>query len=335
MPQPTVRGFSSALDASLRRLDECRADLAKAWLLRVLERAPLEDIQRIPTDRVARELPDVIGSVVRAVAEGGEAAAHRLEGVARRIAAIAGREHPAPSELVADIAALQAVLLGALGRELEGADTEAFADGAVRLAGVFGGIQAAAADELVRERSRELEWLANTDALTGLYNVRYLKQQLAHLVGIQQRYGDSFALLLLDINGLKRINDAHGHAAGDRILVGVSAAIRETVRTIDTPVRMGGDEFCVLAPHQTASGGKILAYRIGAAVEQIDCPGNSQIGVAIGVVSCPQHGVDPEQLLELADSAMYRAKASGERVAVGSPSDLALPGDDAEAGSRR
>ncbi|MGH3373348.1 MAG: GGDEF domain-containing protein, partial [Actinoallomurus sp.] len=82
--------------------------------------------------------------------------------------------------------------------------------------------------------------------------------------------------------------------------------------------RMGGDEFCVLAPHQTASGGKILAYRVGAAVEEIETPDKSKVGVSIGVAACPQHGTDPELLLEMSDAAMYRAKASGERVEVAS-----------------
>ncbi|HEX8855678.1 MAG TPA: GGDEF domain-containing protein [Thermoleophilaceae bacterium] len=304
----------------------------------MLERAPLDEIQRIPTDRVVRELPELITGILTVVAEGsnssGDEFTARSQAVAERIAALSGREHPAPYDLARDIAALQSVMIGALGRELREEDGGAFVDIAERLATVFGAIQAAAADELVRERSRELEWLANTDALTGLYNIRYLKQQMQQLIGVQQRYGHAFAVLLLDINGLKRINDAHGHAAGDRMLVGAAAAIRATVRTIDTVVRMGGDEFCVLAPHQTASGAKILAYRIGAAVEQIENDGGIQIGVSIGVVSCPQHGTDPDRLLELADAAMYHAKASGERVAVGSPTDVPAPGDETSAETR-
>ncbi|MFL5826875.1 MAG: GGDEF domain-containing protein [Thermoleophilaceae bacterium] len=304
----------------------------------MLERAPLDEIQRIPTDRVVRELPDLISGILAAVSagsnSGGEEVATRSQDVAGRIASLSGREHPAPYDLARDIAALQSVMIGSLGREMREDGGASFVDVAERLATVFGAIQAAAADELVRERSRELEWLANTDALTGLYNVRFLQQQLLQLVAVQQRYGDAFAVLLLDINGLKRINDAHGHAAGDRMLVGVAAAIRATVRTIDTTVRMGGDEFCVLAPHQTASGAKILAYRIGAGVEQIENDGGIQIGVSIGVVSCPQHGSDPDRLLELADAAMYRAKASGERVAVGSPTDLPTAGDETNAGTQ-
>src|SRR3954471_6824653 len=321
VPDPPVRRLHAVLDAPLSRLEQSRDELAKAWLLRVLERAPLSDIERIPTERIVRELPDLISDIVRAVARSaagspGDVLSTDAQERASRLASLSGRDLHAPADLARDIAALHSVMIGALGKELQGEEARVLVDAADRFATVFGAIQAAAAEELVRERSRELEWLANTDALTGLYNLRYLQAQIRHLVGIQQRYGHAFAVLVLDINGLKRINDAHGHASGDRMLMGVAAAIRATVRTIDTPVRMGGDEFCVLAPHQTASGGKILAYRVGAAVEQIETPDKSPVSVSIGVAACPQHGSDPELLLEMADAAMYRAKASGERVEV-------------------
>jgi diguanylate cyclase (GGDEF)-like protein len=335
VPDPPVRRLHAVLDAPLTRLEQSRDELAKAWLLRVLERAPLSDIERIPTERIVRELPDLISDIVRAVARSAAGSPVDLltadaEERASRLASLSGRDAHAPADLARDIAALHSVMIAALGRELQDEEARVLVDAAERFATVFGAIQAAAAEELVRERSRELEWLANTDALTGLYNLRYLQQHIRHLVGIQERYGHSFAALVLDINGLKRINDAHGHAAGDRMLMGVAAAIRATVRTIDTPVRMGGDEFCVLAPHQTASGGKILAYRLGASVEQIETPDKSAVGVSIGVVACPHHGTDPDRLLELADAAMYRAKASGERVEVGS-----VEGEDAETGDAR
>src|SRR3954452_5336484 len=339
VPDPPVRRLHAVLDAPLSRLEQSRDELAKAWLLRVLERAPLSDIERIPTERIVRELPDLISDIVRAVARSaagspGDVLSTDAQERASRLARLSGRDLHAPADLARDIAALHSVMIGALGKELQGEEPPVLVDAAERFASVFGAIQAAAAEELVRERSRELEWLAHTDALTGLYNLRYLQQHIRHLVGIQQRYGHAFAVLVLDINGLKRINDAHGHAAGDRMLVGVAGAIRATVRTIDTTVRMGGDEFCVLAPHQTASGAKILAYRIGAAVEQIENDGGIQIGVSIGVVSSPQHGSDPDRLLELADAAMYRAKAAGERVSVGGPTDVPTAGGESSAETR-
>jgi len=319
--ETTVPRLSTVLDAPLARLDESREELTKAWLLRVVERASLEEIERIPTDRIARELPELIGEIVGLLAQdgadSGAADGDQQQRRATRFAGLRGSDDLSPSELSLDIAALQSVMIAALGRELRDVDQRIVVDAVERLTSVFGGIQAAAVEELLHSRSRELEWLANTDALTGLYNVRYLQQHIRHLLGVQKRYGHPFAVVLLDIDGLKRINDSYGHAAGDAALVGVAEAVRSAIRTIDTPIRMGGDEFCVLAPDQTASRAKVLADRLAAAVEQVESPDGSTVGISIGVVSCPQHACEPNRLIELADAAMYRAKASGKRVVLG------------------
>ena len=142
-----------------------------------------------------------------------------------------------------------------------------FAETAERLAEVAGNIQAAAAEELVVARSRELESLANTDPLTGLHNLRYLQSQIRQLLGVYKRYELPFAVLLLDIDGLKRVNDAHGHQAGDRVLMQVAMSLRRSIRTVDTAARLGGDEFCVLAPNQQAKAAEVLAERLATAVE--------------------------------------------------------------------
>ena len=320
MPDQPVR-LSTELDARLARLEDHREDLAKAWLLRLLERAPLDEIERLPTDRIARDLPELISDIVRGIGRAGEHAEAELEAPeyerASRFADFRGDNGVNPVFLARDVAALQTVLLSALSRELRDVEPPLFLYAVERLTAVLGAVQAAALEALLTNRSRELESLANTDPLTGLYNLRYLEQQLGRLLGMQKRYGHPFSLLLLDLDGLKRINDAHGHAAGDRALTGVAGALRETVRTVDTPARLGGDEFCVLAPHQTASRAEILADRVAAAVDTIRGPEGTSVAISIGVVSCPQHAVDRDRLLELADRAMYRAKASGQRVAVG------------------
>jgi diguanylate cyclase (GGDEF)-like protein len=103
------------------------------------------------------------------------------------------------------------------------------------------------------------------------------------------------------------------------MLVGIADALRETIRTVDVPVRMGGDEFCILAPYQTASRAKVLGDRLSEAIERVSGPSGTPVGISIGVVSCPQHAVDAERLLDLADGAMYRAKAAGSRVVVCEP----------------
>ncbi len=329
MPDRQVRHSPQALDAPLSRLAGAPDELVKAWLLRLVERASLQEIERLPTDRMARELPEIVaallGSLQSTHASNGALRAVATEQAARMADFRAGPTHGGgPSELARDVAALHSVVLGALGRELGSREPETVVAAAERLAELFGALQAAAVEELVRDRSRELEWLANTDALTGLYNVRYLRQHLRHLVGVQGRYGHPFAVLLLDVDGLKRVNDAHGHAAGDELLIAVAAAMRETVRSIDTPVRMGGDEFCVLAPHQTASRARQLGERLAVAAERHETPTGSPVALSIGVVSCPQHSVDPERLLALADEAMYRAKSAGTGVSVGEPDATAV-----------
>ena len=334
-----VRRLRPVLDAPLTRLEEQRDELTKTWLLRVVEESSLEEIERLPMARIVRELPELIGDIVRAVGEGhGRRPGLEPEGreyrCASQLTGLRGREAPEPTELVMDIAALESVMIDALGRELPDAESRALLKIVNRLVTSFAAVQAAAVGELVKARSAELESLANTDALTGLYNVRYMHQHLHHLLGLQGRYGHPFALLVLDIDGLKRINDAFGHAVGDRALVGVAAAVRDTIRSIDTPVRMGGDEFCVLAPDQTALRGRVLGERMSSAVSRVAQLEGASVSVSVGVVSCPEHGVEAERLLELADEAMYRAKASGERVAVAVPDASSGRPDNGLSGSR-
>jgi diguanylate cyclase (GGDEF)-like protein len=306
------------LDAPIERLEETRGELAKTWLLHVVEQSSLEEIERLPTPRIARELPELIGEIARA-AGGERAGGGAARGVewAKRLAELTGRGGNIDSQLIRDVAGLQSVMVTALHQQLRSLDPVATLRAVERLTDLFSSLQADAVEEVLRQRTRELEWLGTTDELTGLHNARYLHQHMHHLVGVQRRYGHPFALLLIDIDGLKRINDAYGQAAGDRTLVDVATALGEAIRAVDTPIRMSDDEFCILLPQQTSARALTLAERLAAAVEAVEGPGSQTLGVAVGVVSCPQHATEVDQLLEMADSAMYRAKAAGERVAVG------------------
>ena len=310
----------TAIRGPLARLDRSRDELAKAWLVRVIERASLDEIRDLPTDRIARELPELISDVVGAVGSDGadhfQLTAEQRERAAALALLRSGRD-ASPAELARDLASLQAVLIKALREELQ-TDPPGFADAVERLADACGAIQAAALEELVRSRSRELESQANTDALTGLYNLRYLQRAIAQLLDVHKRYGHPFAVLLMDVDGLKRINDAHGHAAGDRVLMQVAMSLRRAIRSVDMPARLGGDEFCVLAPEQDAKGGQLLGERLAAAVrEEVATPDEPPVSLSIGVVGCPEHGEEAETLVDIADRAMYRAKAAGQTVALG------------------
>jgi diguanylate cyclase (GGDEF)-like protein len=294
--------------------------------MRVVERSALEDIERLPTGRIARELPELVSEIIRAAGRGqAESAGTPLEW-AQRLAELSGHDPGKPQHLVRDLAVLQSAMIGELHRALDRIDAVSALAMVERLAELFSSMQADAVADVLTARSGEAEWLGTTDSLTGLHNNRFMQEHLHHLLGVQKRYGHPFAVLLLDIDGLKRINDAYGSGAGDRTLVGVATALGETIRNVDTPVRMGGDEFCILLPHQTASRARVLAERLASAIEHVEAPAQQALRVSIGVVSCPQHATEAEDLLELADGAMYRAKAAGETVAIGGV-DAASNGD--------
>jgi diguanylate cyclase (GGDEF)-like protein len=305
----------------LARLDRSREELAKAWLVRLIERASLDEIRDLPTERIARELPELISDLVGAVAQENGDPYQLTSEQHQRAAALAllrGGGDASAADLARDVAALQAVLVKALREELAASDPERFADAVERLADATGAVQAAAVEELVRSRSRELESQANTDPLTGLGNLRNLQTELAQMLEMQKRYGHPFGVLLMDIDGLKRVNDSLGHPAGDRLLMQVAMALQRSIRSVDVAARLGGDEFCVLAPEQESAAAVLLGERLASAVaDEVSVGADPPVGLSIGVVSCPEHGEDAEALIDAADRAMYRAKAAGDNVALG------------------
>jgi diguanylate cyclase (GGDEF)-like protein len=307
----------------LAHLDRSREELAKAFLVRVIERASLDEIRELPTERMARELPELIGDIVGSLARNGAEPYQLSEDQAARavaLAALRGGRDASASDVALDVASLQAVLVRALRDELGESDPERFADAVERLVEAAGAIQAAAVEEVVRNRSRELESQANTDPLTGLGNLRSLQRQMAHLLDLHKRYEHPFGVLLMDVDGLKRINDSHGHQAGDRVLMQVAMSLRRSIRSVDTAARIGGDEFCVLAPEQDARSAVALAERLAAAAgEEVATPDEPPVSLSIGAASCPEHGADAETLIDVADRAMYKAKAAGDNVALGEP----------------
>ena len=325
MPPSSFRRLHSADHE--RSISASPEELTKDWIVRLIEHTRLEEIRDLPTDRIVQEIPPLIEEILRAALSPGAdpdfSPGSELERRAQAIVSLRDDGRGPSPELPRDIAALEGVLLGALKRELTN-DPLVLVDAVDRLAQLFSSLQAMVLEDLLRNRSSELEWLANTDGLTGLFNLRYLQQQMDYLLGLQQRYGHPFALLLLDVDGLKRVNDSYGHAAGDQLLLGVAEAIRAATRSVDVPARIGGDEFCVLAPHQTAQRAAVLADRLAQSVELLESSDGARIGVSIGVVSCPEHSHDPERLLELADGAMYMAKAAGQRVTVAEPEPAVL-----------
>jgi diguanylate cyclase (GGDEF)-like protein len=307
----------------LARLERLRDELAKQWLVRLIERASLDEIRELPTEKIARELPELISGIVGSISDGEGDPYELSNDQSERAASLAalrggGREARA-ADVARDVTALQTVLLHALRDDL-GEDPVQFAEAVEQLVEAISAIQAEAMEAHVHTRSRELESQANTDPLTGLGNLRALQRQLANLIDNYKRYTHPFGLLLMDIDGLKRINDSHGHQAGDRVLMQVGMSLRRSIRSVDTAARIGGDEFCILLPQQDLKSAAKLAARLATAIEEeVAAPGEPSVSVSIGVASSPEHGDDPETLVDTADRAMYRAKAAGEGIALGDP----------------
>ncbi|MCM5682483.1 CHASE domain-containing protein [Schlegelella sp. S2-27] len=161
---------------------------------------------------------------------------------------------------------------------------------------------------------QHVESMATHDALTGLPNRRLMADRAVQCIGHARRTGKPFALLLLDLDGFKQVNDTFGHATGDEVLKAVAHALSDCVRAIDTIARLGGDEFVVLlhgpitADEAEAVADKIVARLDGGVAA---CRQRLQVTGSIGIALWSVHGADLDSLLAAADAAMYRAKQSG------------------------
>ena len=145
------------------------------------------------------------------------------------------------------------------------------------------------------------------DPLTGLANRRALDERLGYEVARHTRHGESFAVLALDLDGFKAVNDRFGHDAGDELLRDAAGALVEVVRAQDTVVRLGGDEFCVLAPQTDRGNAEHLAARVREALAGVTA-GLSGLSASIGAAVFPADGTTPDALLAAADRAALEAK---------------------------
>lgn len=160
-------------------------------------------------------------------------------------------------------------------------------------------------------RMRVLEHEALIDPLTGVLNRRSLDGRLSEEVRRAGRYGSPLSILMLDIDHFKRINDGHGHPAGDRVLVEMATLVARELRESDVLTRYGGEEFLVLTPNTPPEGAIQIAERIRQRVAAYDFGLGSTLTLSIGVASLGD-GIDSaEQLIGSADARLYQAKHAG------------------------
>ena len=178
-------------------------------------------------------------------------------------------------------------------------------------------IQRAQMVESTMADNARLEQLAQTDALTGLLNRRALTERITAEMERALRYDSSMALLMIDLDHFKRVNDTYGHLVGDDVLRDVAKLLTETIRTSDMVARYGGEEFLMLLPETDDAGAELFAERIRVAIESHDFGARSNkpglsLTTSVGVATFPAARIESvEDLFARADAALYRAKADG------------------------
>ena len=170
----------------------------------------------------------------------------------------------------------------------------------------------------IEEREKataELQFLANHDALTGLPSLRLCKDRLDQSLADARRKRQTSAVMFLDLDGFKAINDEYGHEFGDRVLRATAARITSEIRETDTAARIGGDEFVIILsslPDRDIAS-RIAASLVDAIARPLELNGvQVAVSVSIGISLYPDNGVTAEELIRSADKAMYAIKREGK-----------------------
>jgi diguanylate cyclase (GGDEF)-like protein len=182
------------------------------------------------------------------------------------------------------------------------------------LAERFGDVAALALDNAQIRETLELQ--AQTDSLTGLYNHRYFHERLRSELTRATRSHDSIAVLMLDIDDFKRVNDVHGHGAGDQVLVALADVLRGSLRLSDVVCRLGGEEFGIIMTACGTDDARALAERLLERMRLAIFEPAGSLTLSIGIAQGPEHATNPRELVACAEAAMMTAKARGKKQAV-------------------
>ena len=173
-----------------------------------------------------------------------------------------------------------------------------------------------------KQQEEQLAHLASRDGLTGLYNLRRFREEVQRDLARSRRYESGGAVLYIDLDGFKAVNDGLGHRTGDRVLTSVASTLVGRARETDIIARLGGDEFAVLMPRIEAADAVARARELGLAIHRLSIPvGEDAVRVtaSIGVACFPDHGESVDDLLAAADMAMYLAKETRDDVKLYQP----------------
>lgn len=232
-------------------------------------------------------------------------------------------ESASPAARIAlKVSALHADLLGSLHEEIRTSPAD-FAKAAQRLAGEFGAVTATAV-EAAEGSGPPLGVAApaqeQVEELPSLYRPGHMRRRLEQLLETNRRYGHPFGVAVFDASGPgTRPGDVGG--GQEAVLSVVGAALRDSIRIVDEAFRLEEEAICVLAPNLRTVEGVQMAERLLGQLDELERAGGLRICLTAGVVACPDHGGDADELLHKADAAMWRARAVGQPVGVGALQD--------------
>jgi diguanylate cyclase (GGDEF)-like protein len=304
-----------SLDALLDRIAHTLAELIPHDTLTVYQ---VDDARGLLVPVVARDqwAEKILESPLR-LGEGitGWAAAHREPVLVNqahldpRVTIVPGTPPDEPEALISIPLIARSTIKGALNIYRLG-ERASFSDDEFELAQRFGDAAALAIDN-AQTRAR-LEHQAQTDSLTGLYNHRTFHERLRLALREASRTHDPVAVVMLDIDDFKRVNDVYGHGTGDEVLRGLAETLRGAVRAGDVVCRVGGEEFGVVVTSCREESAQALAQRLADAVGALELEPAGPITVSIGVAQGPEHAMNPRELVACAEAAMMTAKARGK-----------------------
>jgi diguanylate cyclase (GGDEF)-like protein len=309
----TGEAHAAALARLGRRLIEAARELAIATVEDGLRDEQVPSLARLGRPGQLGAVPAFVAELGRALVEGDEAPLGDGTALAAR-----AREHARkrgalgfePREIVTELLILRRVLWRFVSTHAGALDAEHVLEIERRLNDTIDRLITECVVEYVDRATADLSFRAHHDALTELLNHRAFTQHLEGELTRAQRYGRGVALVFLDLDDFKDVNDTHGHLAGDRVLRRVAMVLREILRSSDVAGRMGGDEFCVLLlESDLEAGGRFLA-RLGERLDREIALGNLPPGFSISAGSAhfPGEGADAETLFRVADARLYAVK---------------------------
>jgi diguanylate cyclase (GGDEF)-like protein len=295
-----------------------RTNAELGW--RIVARQPLELAMR-PVMEMRRDLVLLGLMVAAALTLAALLLARRISRPVEQLAGIAGRveaerripafpDKPAAKELAQLSNAMRSMATSLLDTEQQLQKTNATLEA-----------QVAQRTAELQAANAALEHLATRDSLTGLHNRRSLDARLAEAQALDRRYGTAngrvHGLLLIDVDHFKRVNDVHGHPAGDAVLRQLAKMLQAAVRVTDVAARFGGEEFAVLLPELSGPLEAVMAAeKIRAAVEAATFPEVGKLTVSVGVSLASPADADVRPLIDRADAALYEAKRGGRNAVV-------------------